>query len=142
LTANDWPQTHSARGTWIWAPPPASAGAALQWMGNSIHKRLSSVHVFITPWLMTNLWRKMLNKTCDMLVELPAGPGVWKKCQHEPLILAIFLPLSRNSPWQNKGTRRVETAGQAVSSLWKGTFNNVGAILRKLLREARDLSSV
>jgi hypothetical protein len=46
----------------------------------------------------------MLRKTTDLVFVIPAGTVVWNTTQHEPLILAIALPLRTEHPWKIRGT--------------------------------------
>ena len=45
------------QGKWIWAPPPAAAGVAVDLLRLARLKRGVSTHVFICPKLMLPLWR-------------------------------------------------------------------------------------
>jgi hypothetical protein len=114
LAPSNWARPHMPRGTYLWSPPPAAGEAMVDRLGKSLHKRPTSIHVVLIPRLMTYLWRKRLSKTCDFMVDLPVGPEQWNHSQHEPLVLAISLPLSKTSPWRYRGTTVVEQAEKPV----------------------------
>ena len=61
---------------------------------------------------MTHLWRKQLGKDFDILMTITAGGHFWDKSQHEPLILAIVLPLvyveTYRAPWTARGLEKSE----------------------------------
>ncbi len=77
LNPNWWPDLKAAKGTYIWTPPPAAADAMVDWLGESVHKRSSSVHIVAVSRLMTACWRKILGKIGDLQVEIPCGVDVW-----------------------------------------------------------------
>jgi hypothetical protein len=39
LSPTKWCDPHLSGGTYVWLPPPAAAAAAIEWLGQSIHKR-------------------------------------------------------------------------------------------------------
>ena len=65
-------------------------------------------HMFVVPRLMTHLWRKILVKDMDVLFTVQVGKHFWESPQHEPLIVALILPLSHvdkyMGPWLSAGT--------------------------------------
>ena len=142
LGPDDWPQAHPSRGVYVWAPPPAAAPAAVEWMAQSIHKRPSSVHVFVVPRLMTAWWRRVLGKATDVSFVVPVGTPVWGKDQHEPLILAIYLPLRKNAPWRVRGSAEAERLERSVRGMWKDDFKGAGSLLCKFLGRSVDLAAV
>jgi hypothetical protein len=122
---------------------PNAAAAACEWLGHqSIHKRPNSTHLVLVPRLMMAMWRKRLSKTSDLLFTVPIGTKVWGVENHEPLICALCLPLSRSFPWSHRGTARVAACKRKLSSLWKEDFDAAGNILRQLLGKARSLGKV
>ena len=141
LSPNDWPRIHKEKGTYLWTPPPAAADAALDWMGESIHKRSSSVHIVLIPRLMTFRWRKFLGKMTDLMLVMPCGTPHWPATTLEPLILAVSLPLSNrcneNGSWRFKDSRRVSVVESSVPKMWESNFGLVGHTLCKLLGDAR-----
>jgi len=142
LSESDWPCAHPSQGTYVWAPPPAAMSAAVEWLALSIHKRSASTHIVVVPRLMTAWWRKILNKAADLIVTIPTGVRVWGIDQHEPLMCAICLPLSRNEPWRHKGTPRTTRVLCTLSELWKNDFERGRGVLCQLLGEARDLAAL
>jgi hypothetical protein len=142
LTPTEWCDPHPNEGTYIWLPPPAAASAAVEWLGQSIHKRSSSVHIVLVPRWMTGIWRKRLAKTSDLLFTIPLTTKVWKYDHHEPLICAVCLPLSKSSPWSHRGTPRVKGILQRMSALWTKSDDAPGRVLRQLLGEARALGNM
>ena len=146
LSADEWPRKHEERGTYLWTPPPAAADAAFDWMGESIHKRSSSIHIALVPRLMTFKWRKFLGKMTDLLLVIPCGTPHWPTTMLEPLILAVSLPLSNrcneNGSWRFKDSRRISIVESSVPRMWESNFSLVGSTLCKLLVEARRASCV
>jgi hypothetical protein len=142
LTATEWCDPHPSGGTYVWLPPPAAAAAAIEWLGQSIHKRPDSVHIVIVPRLMTARWRKRLAKTSDILFTIPLGSSIWSCNEHEPLICAVCLPLSESSPWSHRGTASVKGVLGRLPSLWKNGIDASGSVLRQLLGKARSLGKM
>ena len=119
-------------GTWIWAPPPAAADAALEEMRKARHKRQNSLHIFICPRLLTPMWRKLLHKASDVVMELPVGPESWPASMHEPLLMGVCLPFIRHRPWQLRNTPKLCGMGRQVLRLWKNHEGEPAPVLRKL----------
>ena len=142
LEASDWPRKHLNHGTYVWSPPPAASPAALEWLGESIHKRPTSVHVIVIPRLLTALWKKQLGKLTDVMSTVPLGCPAWQADNLEPLILAISLPLSHSLPWRFRNTPATQNVEQRVPQMWSSSFGDIGSTLRKLLHKARSVSSV
>ncbi len=74
----------------------------------------------------------MLFKLADVVVEIPAGSRpFWGLPQHEPLLLAILLPFSCDSPWQHRQSDRIlELAGE-LRVLWKSPNDDEWRVLRQ-----------
>ena len=142
LEASDWPRKHLNHGTYVWSPPPAAAPAALDGLGESIHKRPTSVHVVVVPRLLTALWRKQLGKLTDVMLTVPLGCPTWQADNLEPLILAISLPLSHSLPWRFRNTPVTQDVEQRLPQMWLSSFGDIGHTLRKLLRKARNFQRV
>jgi hypothetical protein len=100
LRPDDWPSNLMNRKIYLWTPPPAAADAALEYFTKAIHKKSASTHIFLCPRLMTARWLRVLRKSCDFVLYIPTQTPVWEH-QHEPLILAIYFPLSREYPWRH-----------------------------------------
>lgn len=141
FTPSHWPIVHRDGGSYLWSPPPAAADAALEWLGESIHKRSSSIHIVVVPRLMTSRWRKTLGKICDLELTIPCGTPVWPAEMYEPVVIGISLPLLRicfgSGSWRYKGSERVGRIESLVSRMWEDNFRCVGDSLRKLLSDAR-----
>ncbi len=99
LTPNAWFTMGHTSKSCIWTPPPGAADAALEQLGQSIHKRPHHMHLVLIPRLMTFRWRKLGN-ICDLVFTVPLGTEPWEISQFEPLIVALYFPLSRNQPWR------------------------------------------
>ena len=95
--------------------------------------RISSCIVII-PRLMTSMWRKQLGKATDTILTLPIDTPVWSSAEHEPLIIAIYFPLSQKAPWRYRGTDLVVELEASVQGLWKTGFTDVGPVLRKCIK--------
>jgi hypothetical protein len=100
LTPNDWFTVGHTSMSCIWTPPPTAADVAMEQLSQSIHKRPQHMHLVIVPRLMTFQWRKLLGKICDLVFTIPLGTEPWNTSQHEPLIVALYFPLSRHEPWR------------------------------------------
>ena len=143
VSPTEWCDPHPSGGTYVWMPPPAAAAAAVEWLGQSIHKRPDSVHIVLVPGLMTSLWNKRLSKTSDLLFTIPLeSKVVWPRENHEPLMCAVCLPLSRDSPWRHRGSARVKGVFKRLSPLWETGDDAPGRVLRELLGVARTLGKV
>jgi hypothetical protein len=138
----EWCGVHPNGGTYIWLPPPAAADVAIEWLGQSIHKRPDSTHLVLVPQLMTAKIGETLSKTSDFLFTIPIDTNVWSVQNHEPRICAVCLHLSRVFPWSHRRTSRVVDCELKLLELWKVDFNATGNILRQLLGEARSLGQV
>ena len=121
---------------YVWVPPPAVADMAVELMTKAIHKRPYTTHIFVCPRLLTSKWRKQLGKATDLLWTIPLTSPVWNKSQHEPLMFAIYFPLSIRYPWRHKGVITVDGVARQLSELWEGDPGSSGALLRKLCTSA------
>ena len=142
MTSEQWYMPTTPIGTYLWMPAPAVANVIVENMAREIHKRPTSVHIFVCPRLMTCLWRRMLGKATDLLLTLPIGNSIWGIDQHEPLILAISFPLSRSNPWKYGKTPQCEHESRILSALLKEDINRAGIMLRELSVRAWSLASV
>ena len=66
----------------VWTPAPASAYKAVEQLRIARHKRQASTHVFITPRLLTCMWRSNIHKVADLVVEIPADLSYWSTTMH------------------------------------------------------------
>ena len=134
LEVEEWFGEHREGECYVWSPAPAAGRNAVFQASSSIHKRCGSVHVVIIPRLMTSMWRKQLGKATDTILTLPIDTPVWSSAEHEPLIIAIYFPLSQKAPWRYRGTDLVVELEASVQGLWKTGFTDVGPVLRKCIK--------
>ena len=140
---DQWPLEHPTGGTYIWFPPPAGAQVAVEWLTQSIHKRPYSTHIFVCPRTMSAWWYKVVNKACDIMLNLYIGAEpCWSKDQFEPLTLAVYMPLSRRFPWRHKGTKHVCRVQGDLQRMWKAGHQGSGPVLRELLSRARGRACI
>jgi hypothetical protein len=122
LSPTEWCDPHPSGETCAWVPTPAAAGAAIDWLGQSTHKRPESVHIVLVPRLMTGIWQNKLSKTSDLLFTVPLESKVlWAKENHEPLICAVCLPPSQDCSWRHRGSARVKRIFGRLPLLWETT---------------------
>ena len=80
-------------------------------------------HVFVVPRLMTHLWRKQLGKDANLMFHVKPGACFWPKSMHEPLYVAIVLPLAyaeqHRGPWVLHGSRTSLELSQSLVSGFK-----------------------
>ena len=139
LCPEDWFLGGQTEDRCIWTPPPAAADAALEQLARSIHKRPRHTHLVLIPRLMTALWRKLLYKICDVVFSVPPGTEVWHDSQCEPVIVGLYLPLSRHPPWRLKGSNLLVELESQLYGLQKDDFRRSGFILRQFLQQTRAL---
>jgi hypothetical protein len=126
----------------LWTPPPAAGEAALEQLAKSVHKRPLHMHMIVIPRLMTAQWQKMLGKICDLIFTVPVGTPFWSNNQFEPLIVGIYLPLSRHKPWRLKGTPMLDQVERLLRELPASSPKWGRDILQKLLEQSRKLDSL
>jgi hypothetical protein len=142
LEPKDWFLRGHKYTTCIWEPPPAAADVALEQLAYAIHKRPQHIHVVLIPRLMTARWRKMLGKICNLVFTVPLGSDVWNHSQFEPLIVGLYLPLSRHKPWNLRNTLMLERVERMLREM-PPTHPRWGrVVLRELLQQARSLESL
>jgi hypothetical protein len=100
------------------------------------------MHLVIIPRLMTALWRKLLGKICDLIFTVPIGISVWSHSQFEPLIIGLYLSLSRHKPWKLRGTPMVERVERLLRDLPMSDLGWGRNILQQLLKQSRDLETM
>ena len=94
VTKDNMFDLHKVEGPKLWMPPPAVMETIMEVFNKDRMAHPKRAHVFVVSSLMTHLWRKQLGKDADILMTITAGDHFWGKSQHEPLILAIILPLA------------------------------------------------
>jgi len=130
-------------GTFVWAPPPAAADAALEELRKARHKRQRSLHVILVPRLMTPRWRKQLHKAADCVFEMPAGCGdAWLPEMFEPCLIDICFPFLPYRPWQLRRVPRLLALERKVHSMWESGDSAVATHLCQFLGKARKFPSM
>jgi hypothetical protein len=143
LAPDDWFATPHRSGNFVWTPPPAAADAALEQMCRAQLKRPESTsHIFIVPRLMTSRWRKKLLKACTFSFYIPACVDIWDKTQHEPLMIAVCLPLSKHRPWNLRSTKHVGELERCLRPVQRFRQNGTRNLLRKFLIATRKLETM
>jgi hypothetical protein len=138
-----WFPQLSTQTTFLWAPPPAAAYAAVDELAMSRHKRTHLSHIFLCPRLCTHMWRKKLYKTADIVLELPPRAfSPWPCEMHEPLILAFVLPFLPFFPWELRSSTPLLDLGRQVQDMWKGAEGDVGPLLWQLLNLSPSMASM
>lgn len=126
----------------VWGPPPAAADVALEQLAKAAHKRPHLTRLVLIPRLMTARWRKMLNKICDLVFVVLIGTEFWTNSQCEPLIFGLSLPLCRHAPWKLRGSSLLAGVERELYGLPASDFRRSRLVLRKLLKQARELDSM
>jgi hypothetical protein len=129
-------------GTFIWHPPPAAAGAALEELRKARLKRQESTHIFLCPRLLTPEWMKALFKVSDVVFQVPAGPSFWPKGMFEPLTVGIVFPFISSPPWQLRGTPKMLSMVRKMRRVFEEGGLDAGNILFKFLLASRRLRSL
>ena len=137
LHHNDWPKNLITESTYVWAPPPAAADVAAEFMAQTIHKRHTSTHIFICPRLMTARWMRFIIKASDVVFVIPVGCNIWEADQHEPLIFALSFPLSSVYPWKQRNFPQFDRTAKEVQSVLTEDFTRSGIILREFVVQSR-----
>ena len=130
------------KGIYVWTPPPAAARIALEELRQARHKRQSSLHIFITPLLMTPEWRSQLYKSADLIVTLPVGYDCWLDCQHESLTVAIFFPYLRRQPWELKSSPLMGRVARQLHKVLPESSSSGRDLLSQLLILTTKLDKV
>ena len=130
-------------GTFVWAPPPAAADAAVEELRKARHKRQQSMHVVLVPRLLTPKWRKQLHKAADCVFFMPAGCGdAWPAEMFEPCLIAVCFPFLAHRPWQLRGVPRLLALERNVRGLWETGDAAVAAHLRQFCDKSRKFPSM
>jgi len=104
----------------LWHPPPAAAGAAVEQLSFSRHKRPDLLHMFVCPRLLTQMWRKQLLKVADLVFTLPVGsrPNMWPASMYEPLVIGLVLPFLPVFPWIRRRTPTLLEVESQLRGVW------------------------
>ena len=99
----------------LWLLAPAVMETALDLFCDNRLAHPHWPHVFVTPRLMTHMWRKALGKDADVLFTVPVGVNFWASGQFEPLIVAIVFPLLTFQGTLNPGWLEILMRGHATN---------------------------
>ena len=104
----------------LWMPSPAAMEMVMEVFSKDRLAHSRNPHVFVVPCLMTYLWRKNLGKDMDVLFTVQVGGHFWGGAQHEPLRVAVDLPLvhidRHRGPWLARAMP--ETRALVRDSTW------------------------
>ena len=146
MTYEDWFDKVMERGSFLWMVPPAAGSVAVEQLCTHVHGVPDSLHVFIIPRLCTSMWRKQLGKCADFMLTIDVGHSFWHKGMHEPLLLAIYLPLlppfPRFEPWRLKYTELVASTERILRGMQKESKQMEWDHLQQLLLVTRNLPSM
>ena len=163
LEPNDWFELYDIEAPRLWSPPPAAMETVMELFNEDRLAHPEMSHVFVIPRLMTHLFRRALGKDADLMFEAASGSWFWPLSMHEPLIVAVVLPLvfvpRYRGPWVLRagelsrdtaeklkgGFKCPEVWGQVklhdldcpVPSLREETEGGSGPVLREFLDTAR-----
>ena len=137
-----WMPTSAEEGSFIWAPPLAAAGVAMEELVKARHKRPYSTHLFVCPRVKTNAWRKRPYRTADSVFVVPVGVDHWETDMHEPLVVGICLPLARRSPWEVRRCPQILAMEGRLRRLWERKDGSERPLLRKLCQLSGEMGAV
>jgi hypothetical protein len=67
----------------------------------------------------------------DFYFVVPAGSGLWGKDKHEPLMVGLYLPLLRHSPWDWRKVPFLVGLSRKMSAVFKADFEEGSDLLRE-----------
>ena len=135
-----WPVTRP--GSFIWTPPPAAAGIAVEQLRRSRHKSTESTHVFVVPRLFTTEWRKQLHKVADVVLNVPVGHPAWPENMFEPLTVAFVFPFLSHRPWELRRAPKLMELERSLRAVWESNDKPEGPLLRELWSLQRRLANM
>ena len=143
-THESWFDAPHRGGNFVWSPPPPAAEAALDQLCQVQLKRPKSTsHVFIVPRLMTSLWRKKLLEARTFHFCVPACIDLfWDKTQHKPLMIAVYLPLSKHGPWDLRSTQHMGNLARNLCAVQQFNPHGTRNLLREFLIATRRLEAM
>jgi hypothetical protein len=142
LTPEDWFVKGHQHPNCIWSPAPAAADVALEQMALSVHKRPRHMHLILVPRLMASRRQKYLGKVCTLCFTVPLGSDNWDSSHFEPLIVGLYLPLSRHKPWTLRGTPLLEQVERLLHEM-PATYPRWGrVVLHELLLQVKSLEAM
>jgi hypothetical protein len=130
-------------GVFVWAPPQATAEAALDLLRRALIKRQQSTHAFICPRLFFPDWPRLLHKASDLVVLLP--PGIDKGWTHdmlEHLTIGFVFPFLRCQLCRRKGTPKMLHLRRTLPGMWNTEVVDASHILRELFQSQSKLSNI
>ena len=123
LTPDHWFQLWRVPGPRLWVSPPAAMETVMEVFNEDRLAHPWIPHVFVIPRLMTNLWRKLMGRDADLMFTLEVGDHFWCRRQHEPLIIAVVLPLAHCTryfgPWVARETPQVRVLARELENGFK-----------------------
>ena len=124
LTPEDWFSLYEVDQPRLWIPPPAAMHTVLELFCEDRFVNPHIPHVFVAPRLMTHLWRKNLSKDADLMFTVNPGVDFWPANMHEPLIVAIVLPIvyvkNYRGPWVVRGTPESKSVAERLERGFAG----------------------
>jgi hypothetical protein len=93
-------------------------------LGKARHKRPTSLHLIVTPRLVTGKWRRHLTRESDFYFEIPAGAcSLWDAAQYKPVLIFVCLPfcIARPNFAIRQGTLEEFYRTLLKDGLWQGT---------------------
>jgi len=134
LNPDDWFELYDNDSPRLWSPPPGAMETVIELFNEDRLAHPTMSHVFVIPRLMTHLFRRSLGKDADLMFEAASGSWFWPLSMHEPLIVAIVLPIvhvpSHRGPWV---LRSSELASDTAAKLQSGYKSPELRGARKLL---------
>ena len=97
---------------YLWSPSPAAMDTAMEMIPEASQNRPYVLHIIFFLCLMKNFWRKALKKDSDFIFNTFTWLSVWPNTCHDPLCIAIIVPvISRihwKGPWVVRGSELSE----------------------------------
>ena len=131
LSAKNWCQ--HKEDILLWAPTPAAADTLLELLLESWIQQTYTTNLMVVPSLMIFLRIKQMGKEVDLLFTVPVGIPFWVLGEHEPPIIALFLPIVSRRNW--KGTVTIHGSdwgrGRVRQLNWSVSGNGISLDLFK-----------
>ena len=149
-----WLPRHEKSGaTYLWAPPPVVADAALEELLKAVQKRQDAYHFIVIPRIFSPHWFRLFCKLCDVSCLFPVGSSHWPASMHEPVWIGLVLPFVKHRPWKLKRSayvvelegklRRVLSSGEGDGrDILRKLWQLPGRVATMQLRHARGLLRV
>ena len=119
----DWFELYDIDSPRLWSPPPGAMETVIELFNEDRLAHPSMSHVFVIPRLMTHLFRRSLGKDADLMFEAASGSWFWPLSMHEPLIVAIVLPIvhvpRHRGPWVLRSSELSKHAAAELQSGFK-----------------------